>query len=149
MRTCQRYSLPGFLLFCAGVLLLVPAVLHYMHLAAAPTPPTATSHPVNPRVWRELDQARQLIQQELEARHSVAASNQALGTQARHHFRQAIAALPANSRTLSALREIQAETEDDFELLLVGNDTIRKLATQQLIRGMHETEQYIRGNIGS
>lgn len=146
MRTCQKYAMPGCLLFCAGVLLLVPFLLHQMHPPAAATIPAAMARPVDPRAWRELDQARQLIQQELDANTGLATSSQALRNDARQHFRQAIATLPSSSRILPALREIQAEAEEDFDLLLVGNDTIRKLAAQQLMRQITQTEQYIRGN---
>lgn len=145
IRFCQKYSLPGLLLFCAGVLLLVPALLHDMRPLASPDTAAVMRHPVSPGFWRELDQARQLIQQELAAGTGLAASSQAVRHQARQHFQQAIAALPASARTLPALREIQAEAEDDFELLLVGNSAIRKLAAQQLMRGITQTEQYIRG----
>ena len=148
MRTCQKYALSGCLLFCAGVLLLVPSLLQQMHPPAAATTPAAMARPVDPRVWRELDLARQLIQQELDANTGLATSSQSLRNDARQHFRQAIATLPASSRTLPALREIQAEAEEDFELLLVGNGTIRKLAAQQLLHGITQTERYIRGDAG-
>lgn len=135
-------------LFIAGVLLLIPAFLNGINSIPDSTLPAIPSRPIEAHFWSELKRTRQLVQRELNAPvipHSASSeTGEALGGNARQHFRQAMATLPEGIRYQPLLRDIQSEAEDDFELLQLQNRVIRKLAAQQLILTLDRAEQFVR-----
>lgn len=133
----SRYLLPALALLSAGMLLLIPALLLQLQASPVLPPPGMPQEPISPQVWRELAQTRQQLQQALETPSANAGAN------ARQHFRHAMATLPARVRAQPELRDMQAEAEQDFELLAVGNNRIRTLAAQQLLQEMARSEQWL------
>lgn len=131
--------------FSASILLIIPALLNDIRHKMDSPPATAVIEPISQRFWNELNQTRQLVQNELNTFSNPRAvkSSVVLRKSAQLHFQKAMALLPPSVRALPNLREIQAGVENDLELLQLEKNIIRELAAKQIIIGIDRIERFV------
>lgn len=131
--------------FSASILFIIPALLNDIRHKMDSPPATAAIEPINQHFWNELNQARQLVQNELNtfSTPSAVISSVVLRKSAQLHFQKAMASLPSSVRALPNLREIQAGVENDLELLQLEKSIIRELAAKQIIIGIDRIERFV------